>query len=125
MHKIFVFGSNLAGVHGAGAAAFAVKEKGAIWSQGVGLQGNSYGIPTKDYNIQTLPLERVKYFVDQFIEFAEKNPEMTFEVTAIGCGLAGFTAEQIAPLFSKSPQNCTLPEQFAKIIDWKGATWVS
>jgi hypothetical protein len=123
--KIFVFGSNLAGIHGAGAAAFAVKNHGAIWAQGVGLQGSSYGIPTKDFNIRTLPLAKVNYYVEDFIAFAKKHPEMTFNVTAIGCGLAGYTPEQIAPMFKNAPQNCTLPESFAKLIDWNGATWVS
>lgn len=106
---VFVFGSNLAGVHGAGAALFARRYRGAILGQGVGLQGNSYAIPTKDENIETLPLERIKPYIDEFILFAKKNPEMTFEVTRIGCGLAGYTDTDIGPMFKGAPENCRLP----------------
>ncbi len=106
---IFVFGSNLAGIHGAGAALYARKHHGAIFGQGIGLQGNSYGIPTKDARIITLPIKDIKKYVDQFIEFAKQNYEMVFEVTRIGCGLAGYTDIQIAPLFKGAPENCILP----------------
>ena len=108
--SIFVFGSNLAGIHGAGAARFAVKHHGAIYGQGIGYQGNSYGIPTKDRRIQTLPLSEIKKHVDTFIQFAKDNYEMVFEVTRIGCGLAGYTDHQIAPMFKNAPMNCQLPE---------------
>jgi hypothetical protein len=109
-NKIFVFGSNLAGVHGAGAARDAVQQYGAIFGQGIGLQGQSYGIPTKDNRINTLPIERVKNYVDEFIAFARNNPKMDFFVTKIGCGLAGFTEDEIAPLFKNAPDNCELPQ---------------
>ena len=106
---IFCFGSNLAGIHGAGAALYARKHHGAVLGQGIGLQGNSYGIPTKDARIITLPIKDIKKYVDQFIEFAKQNYEMVFEVTRIGCGLAGYTDIQIAPLFKGAPENCILP----------------
>lgn len=107
---IFVFGSNLAGRHGAGAALHARIEHGAIYGQGDGLQGNSYAIPTKDGNIETLPLSEIKQYVEEFKTFATNHPELSFFVTRIGCGLAGYTDEQIAPMFKGSPSNCQLPE---------------
>lgn len=114
--EIFVFGSNLAGVHGAGAAAYAVKHHGAIWRKGIGLQGNSYGIPTKDLNINTLSLDVIAKHVTRFIKFASEHPEMTFNVTRIGCGLAGYVDEQIAPMFKGAPSNCVLPYEWEQLV---------
>ncbi len=113
---IFVFGSNLAGRHGKGAALFAKQHHGAIYGQGEGLQGNSYGIPTKDENLRTLPLDRIKCHVEKFLEFARSNANLKFQVTAIGCGLAGYKPYQIAPMFSNAPKNCVLPEEFLGLI---------
>ncbi len=106
---IFVFGSNLAGRHGAGAALYARKYHDAIYGQGIGLQGSSYGIPTKDFNIRTLPLDEINIYVQEFLAFAA-NSTHTFTVTRIGCGLAGYTDAQIAPMFANAPCNCKLPE---------------
>lgn len=104
---IFVFGSNLGGIHGAGAARHAWEHEGAILHQGIGHHGNSYAIPTKDKTIRhSLPLVEIKGYVDDFIEYARAHPEFQFMVTRIGCGLAGFTNEQIAPLFVNAPKNC-------------------
>lgn len=114
VQPVFVFGSNLAGRHGAGAAKFAIQHRGAIYGKGEGRQGNSYGIPTKDGNIRTLPLEEVKRGVDRFLDYARENPCVTFQVTKIGCGLAGYTEEQIAPMFKGAPDNCELPEGWGK-----------
>jgi hypothetical protein len=114
--NIFTFGANLRGAHGKGAALFAMREHGAIYGQGVGLQGNSYAIPTKDHNIQTLPLDRIKVYVDEFLEFAGKNLDMRFNVTAIGCGLAGYKPEDIAPMFKDAPFNCDLPDEFLDVL---------
>lgn len=118
LREIFVFGSNLAGRHGAGAAKFAVENHKAIYGIGVGLQGDSYGIPTKDQNIKTLPLETIQLYVDQFIEFARLTPDLLFNVTAIGCGLAGYNPSQIAPMFSSASglSNVRLPEEFKKVL---------
>lgn len=106
MIDIFVFGSNLAGRHGAGAARFALDHKGAIYGQGVGLQGMSYGIPTKDERIETLPLGWIAGYVAEFIAFAKAHPDMTFDITPIGCGLAGYKRHQIRPLFDGITTNC-------------------
>lgn len=111
MKPIFVFGSNLAGIHGAGAARDALNFHGAIMGIGDGMQGNSYGIPTKDENIQTLPIEEVRYGVNRFIAYAKANPSMVFHITAIGCGLAGFSREDIKPMFKNAPKNCFFFEQ--------------
>lgn len=110
--RVFVFGSNLAGRHGKGAALHARQHCGAIYGQGIGLQGRSYAIPTKDEYLKTLPLRVIRQYVEQFQAFAAQHPELTFEVTAIGCGLAGYTPEEIAPLFRDAPGNCVLPDAF-------------
>lgn len=109
--EVFVFGSNLAGHHGGGAARTALKKFGAIYGQGVGLQGQSYAIPTMQGGVETI----VPY-VDEFIDFAEKHPDKYFYVTRIGCGIAGFRDEEIAPLFEKALNlnNVCLPESFCK-----------
>lgn len=109
MTTIFVFGSNLAGRHGKGAALTARLYHGAIYGQGVGRQGNSYAIPTKDENLVSLPLHTIELYVIEFKEYAKQHPELTFFVTRIGCGLAGYTDEMIAPMFKNSPSNCELP----------------
>jgi hypothetical protein len=108
--EIFVFGSNLAGRHGKGAALFARRHHGAIYGRGTGIQGNSYAIPTKGYRLEVLELSVIKHHVDMFISFAKTYREHTFNVTRIGCGLAGYTDAQIAPMFIHAPINCNLPE---------------
>jgi len=116
-NQIFVFGSNLAGRHGRGAAKFARDTYGAIYGQSIGLQGKSYAIPTKDNNIKTLPLNLIKLYVNDFIKFAIANPDLQFIITPIGCGLAGYTHVDIAPLFSTAPNNCILPEEFKIVLN--------
>lgn len=116
MKPIFVFGSNLAGRHGKGAALTAMKEYGAIYGKGEGLQGNSYAIPTKDKNLKTLPLACIYVYVLHFLVFAEVHPEFIFKVTRIGCGLAGYKDEDIAPMFKEAPYNCLLPEEWKERI---------
>lgn len=116
MAAIFVFGSNTAGRHGAGAALFARQQRGAIYGQGEGLQGDSYGIPTKgqrpDRSLYTLPLEQVRAGVERFLAFAASRPDLQFEVTPIGCGHAGYLPVEIAPMFEGAPANCQLPDEF-------------
>lgn len=112
MKEIFVFGSNLAGRHGKGAALYARQHHGAIYGNGHGIQGNSYAIPTKDENLRTLPLDFIAAYVQRFLKFARRHPEWTFKVTAIGTGLAGYNPEQIAPMFRPCPENVILPDVF-------------
>jgi hypothetical protein len=106
---IFVFGSNLAGRHGKGAALYARQHHGAVYGQGEGLQGDSYAIPTKDAHLRTLPLVEIAARVETFLTFARQF-NATFVVTRIGCGLAGYTDAQIAPMFASAPSNCILPD---------------
>lgn len=108
-NEIFVFGSNLAGMHGGGAARVAADLFGAVWGQGVGLQGQSYAIPTMQGGVET-----IKPYVDDFIAFAKEHQELKFLVTRIGCGIAGFKDEEIVPLFdeAKNLSNVWLPKSF-------------
>ena len=115
--SIFVFGSNLAGIHGAGAARYALKNCGANFGQGVGLQGHSYAIPTKDQAIQTLSLFSIDNYVYFFKDFARINADWKFFVTALGTGLAGYNHSQIAPMFKDAPENCILPVEWRQFLD--------
>lgn len=118
-NEIFVFGSNYPkGIHGAGAAKLAHQKFGAKWGVGFGLQGQSFAIPTKDHNINTMPIGVIKDYVYHFIEFAKIKPELTFMVTAIGTGLAGYNAKEIALLFKEALQleNVYLPEEFINVL---------
>lgn len=110
--KIFVFGSNLAGRHGAGSAKEAFKNHGAIYGCGIGLQGQSYAIPTKDFNLQTIPLDQIWLHVHYFKTFAYVHSSWQFDLVAIGCGLAGYKPEQIAPMFMICSPNVNLPKEF-------------
>ena len=112
-NEIFVFGSNLDGMHGGGAARVAYNKFGAIWGQGVGLQGQSYAIPTMHGGVNV-----IKPYVDEFIDFAKSHTELKFLVTRIGCGIAGFTDEEIAPLFKEATEieNIYLPKSFYYIL---------
>jgi hypothetical protein len=115
-NEIFVFGSNLAGRHGKSAAFTALKQHGAVYGQGVGRQGNSYGIPTKDERLRVLPLEVIKRYVSDFLDYARENPDMTFKVTKIGTGEAGYENEFIAPMFERAPENCTFDFEWARYL---------
>lgn len=112
--EVFVFGSNLHGYHGGGAARAAMKSFGAIWGQGVGLQGQSYAIPTMQGGVET-----IQPYVDQFIDFAKAHAELFFYVTRIGCGIAGFRDCDIAPLFRDAVgvDNICLPKSFAGVLN--------
>lgn len=116
--EIFVFGSNLAGMHGGGAAAVAMQKFGAVWGQGVGLQGQSYAIPTMQGGVET-----IKPYVDDFVKFASEHSEYNFLVTRIGCGIAGFTDQEIAPLFAgcKNLENVALPQEWWEILAFNPA----
>lgn len=118
-NQIFVFGSNLAGIHGAGAAALAHKKFGAEMRIGVGITGQCYAIPTKDHFIKTMALGQIRPYATAFLKYAARHPEKEFLVTKIGCGLAGYTSTDIAPMFVGAGTNVILPEEFALIL--KGA----
>lgn len=117
---IFVFGSNMAGRHGKGAALFAKRNYGAKQGVGEGRTGNAYAIPTKyqvsdtDTRLLVLPLDRIADSVARFIRYALDYPELEFHVTAIGTGLAGYSHYQIAPMFAGAPPNCKIPEPWLK-----------
>lgn len=112
-NEIFVFGSNLAGAHAGGAARTALERYGAVWGKGVGLQGQSYAIPTMQGGIDT-----IKPYVNDFITFAKAHKTLTFLVTRIGCGIAGFRDEEIAPLFKDAIgiENIILPKSFIEVL---------
>jgi hypothetical protein len=113
-NEIFVFGSNLGGFHGGGAAALAMKW-GAVWGQGTGLQGQTYAIPTM-FDVA----EEMRPYIDEFLAFAKSRPELRLLVTEIGCGIAGFTPKEIAPFFKavvdENIGNVYLPESFAAVL---------
>ena len=112
--EVFVFGSNLEGMHGGGAARTAYQRFGAVWGEGVGHHGQSYAIPTMHGGV-----EQIRPYVDEFVEYARENAHLRFLVTRIGCGIAGFRDEQIAPLFSEA-LNCSniiLPREFVEAIE--------
>lgn len=114
-NEVFVFGSNEAGIHGAGAAKIAHLKFGARFREGVGHYGNSYAIPTKDNSIETLPVSEIQKYVDAFVSYARERPYLNFLVTKIGCGLAGYTVNDIAPLFenARNISNIVLPKEFS------------
>ena len=113
---VFVFGSNLAGRHGKGAALWARQHRGAIYGRGVGYQGNAYAIPTKDRDLQVLPLPEIQRHVSDFVRFAQQRSDLRFELTPIGCGLAGYQPAQIAPMFTGAPANVILPAVFRTVL---------
>lgn len=111
-HEVFVFGSNLAGRHGVGSAAHARQHHGAVYGVGEGRTGDAYAIPTKDNNLKVLSLERIKRSVDSFLEYAKDRPTVKFNVVAVGCGLAGYRPQDIAPMFVTATPNVYLPKEF-------------
>lgn len=124
MRWIFVFGSNEQGIHGAGAAKYAFEEHGAIRGQGKGLQGNSYAIPTKRTPWEPLSLTEIEPHVSEFLQFARDNPELQFNVAAIGTGHGGHTIQGIAPMFKDALElpNVHLPNNFQMYLEkpWPG-----
>ena len=120
---VFVFGSNEAGIHGAGAAKHAYEKCGARFGKGFGHYGDSFAIPTKDMEIETLPLDRIKDYVTGFLAYARGHRKTQFKVTQIGCGLAGYTKEQIAPLFKHAPINCQFDREWAPILGGDYVYW--
>ncbi len=118
---VFVFGSNNSGRHGKGAALHAIKAHGAIYGEGWGRQGHSYGIPTKDEHLKPLKIQDIAVHVEWFKVYARLHEHEEFFLTRIGCGLAGFNDEDIAPLFKGSPKNVILPDEWLEILTAPGA----
>jgi hypothetical protein len=114
--NVFVFGSNLAGIHGAGAAKEALVYWGAQWGVGEGRVRDSYALPTKDRHIKTLPLAEIEKHVKRFFEIATARWDRTFLVTRIGCGLAGYKDSDIAPMFKDAPSNCVMPDEWKEYL---------
>lgn len=110
LNDIFTFGSNLRGAHGRGAARQALKYFGAIYGQGEGMQGRSYAFPTLDGNLRKRTMDELRESADKFRKCADDHPELTFLVTKVGTGLAGYTELEMAPLFADMPDNVVLPE---------------
>ncbi len=119
-NEVIVVGTNESGIHGAGAAYQAYKEFGLQRGVGFGYSGQTFGIPTKDWKIKTLPLYVINFYIQRFIKFTKINPNLTFLVTPIGTGLAGYTAKHIAPMFKivdyLSNKNIILPETFIEVL---------
>jgi hypothetical protein len=111
-NEIFVFGSNLAGRHGAGAARIAMEHFGARYGVAEGITGQCYAIPTKDWSIETLDLDHIGVYIAKFLQYA-KGSNFDFIVTQIGCGLAGYKPRDIAPMFKNAPLNCIFD------LEWK------
>ena len=113
---IFVFGSNLAGRHGKGAALYAKENYGAVYGKGWGRMGMSYGIPTKDEHLRSLPLSIINRYVNDFLNYAIKNPDLEFKLTAIGTGLAGYSPHEIGPMFKSATKNIIIPLDFLPYV---------
>lgn len=115
---IFVFGSNTAGIHGAGAAHVARRSHGAELGYGYGHIGNSFAIPTKDSKLNSLQLTDISTFVEGFLAYARHRQDLEFQVTRIGCGLAGFNDNEIAPFFTHAPDNCYFDTAWKSALNW-------
>lgn len=124
-HMIFVFGSNLSGIHGAGAAKFALKNKGAVMGVGEGRTGMSYALPTKGKNITFMSLTEIQDHVGNFLQYAHDNPDLEFQVTQIGCGLAGFSRDEIVPMFEYATENCYFDRMWKNYLPSAAKFWGS
>lgn len=115
-NAVFVFGSNLAGLHGGGAARAAHKKYGAEWGVGYGAKGRSYALPTMSSIGHVLRLDEIAIHATRFLQHAAAHPESTFVLTRIGCGIAGYSDSEIAPLFANAPANVVLPHEWADLV---------
>lgn len=122
-YDIFVFGSNEAGRHGKGAALYAKDYKGAEYGVGVGRTGATYAVPTKDGNLNVLPLQVIYEYALGFLDYAEAHPDLTFQVTALGTGLANFSQEDVADIFMDAPKNCYFDTRWEKFLGKDANYW--
>lgn len=122
---VFVFGSNLSGIHGAGAAKYAHRFHGAEWGVGSGPTGNCYALPTKGKNITFMDIQQIRENVEAFLVYAYSKPEQYFQVTKVGCGLGGFTNEDIAPMFIGAPENCLFDTDWQPFLGDRFNYWGS
>jgi len=113
---VFVFGSDIAGHHNGGDALVALRTRGAVYGQGAGPQGNAYAIPTRSGTGRPRTREEISESVSDFLHFTRMRPWALFDVAQIGCGLAGYSPEDIAPMFAAAPHNVTLPHAFKQIL---------
>lgn len=120
--SVFVFGSNLAGRHGAGAAKVAAQRYGAVFGHGAGRQGQSYAIPTKDWSLRAMSVSEIAPHIAAFLQHARTHPQQDFFITRIGCGLAGHTDEEIAPLFAGAPGNCSFAYEWRAYVETRSAS---
>lgn len=120
---IFVFGSNESGIHGAGAAAYAHHKLRAKWGVGEGLTGDCYALPTKDKHVQDMTLDQIRISVGRFLQLARKMPDTNFQVTQVGCGLAGWRPSEIAPLFYDAPSNCWFDKKWKNFLPQGTSFW--
>lgn len=120
---IFVFGSNLQGRHGKGAALTALRLYGAIPGKGLGHYNNSYALPTKRTYRETLTIPEIKQYINMFIAYAENNPDLKFQVTCVGCGLAGYEHKDIAPMFYSAPDNCYFDTKWKEYLEPETKFW--
>lgn len=124
-NMIFVFGSNLSGIHGAGAARYALEKRGAQWGVGEGITGSCYALPTKGFGITFMDLNTIRLHVSIFIHFAVNNPKLKFQVTQVGCGLGDWKASDIAPLFSGASSNLYFDTAWRDYLSQDAAFWGS
>ena len=115
-NRILVFGSNEAGRHGKGAALVAYKKHGARYGLSYGHCGQSFAIPTKDQELYPIELRRINQYVEGFLAYAAGHPELTFQITCIGCGLAGYEDHQVAPMFLKATGNCLIDDKWHEFL---------
>lgn len=122
-NKYFVFGSNLSGRHGAGAARVARERYGAKHGVGEGITGKTYALPTVGYNLSHMKLDMIKYYVERFLEYARTHKNKEFYVTRVGCGLAGYKDSDIAPMFYDAPENCIFDTVWAPFLKPDAPFW--
>ena len=122
-HMVFVFGSNLSGIHGAGAAKYAAQHKGAEAGVGKGITGKSYALPTKGKNVTLMTAAEINNHVDDFLQHAHDNPDLEYQVTQVGCGLGGFTRDDIAPMFEYAPLNCYFDKMWVNYLPENTNFW--